>query len=384
MTPYESQPKKAFWKNGVTRVKGPEFKEIYTPRFDIPKDAKIAAAGSCFAQHIGKQFKARGYNFMDAEPPPPMLPAELHQKYGYSMYSARYGNVYSIQQMLQLLMRAAPTTKKNRTATENHVSQGRLDRLKKRFGRISTPKTTPKKSKFKPKEPFWEKEGRWFDPFRPNIMPAGYESKEEAQADRDFHLKSVRRLIRNADVFVFTFGLTEAWVSKEDGAVLPTCPGTIAGEFNPQKYEFKNFNYIETFEAACEFIERARSMNPNLKFLFTVSPVPLTATATDQHVLPATVYSKSTLRAVCGDLYQKYDFVDYFPSFELVASHPMKAAAFAPNLRSVLPEGVERVMSHFFGFDTPIEPNPTASTDAERPSQDDVVCEEAILESFSK
>jgi hypothetical protein len=346
MNPYERKPKKAFWKHGVTRNQGDHFPEIYTPRFQIDKDWKIAAAGSCFAQHIGRQFKERGYNFLDFEPAPPQLPTEDHARLGFSMYSARYGNVYSMNQMLQLLLRA--------------------------------------KGRFKPREEFWEQDGRWYDPFRPNIQAGGFESLEEARKDRAYHLSAVKRLVTAAELFVFTCGLTEAWICKRDGAVLPTCPGTVAGEFDPKKYEFRNFGFGEVLEVSKKFIKLARRMNKNLKFLFTVSPVPLTATATDQHVLPASVYSKSVLRAVCGELYQEYDFVDYFPSYELVASHPKKGEAFAPNLRQVTPDGVQRVMNHFFG----VEDEPASSDDAniiaEVPDQDDVVCEEMMLEEFSK
>ena len=39
---------------------------------------------------------------------------------------------------------------------------------------------------------------------------------------------------------------------------------------------------------------------PKLRILLTVSPVPLTATAGDDHVLLATTYSKSVLRAGRG------------------------------------------------------------------------------------
>lgn len=313
----------------------------------------IAAAGSCFAQHIGKHFKTRGYSFLDLEPPPPSLAPSLYADYGFDLYSARYGNVYSIRQLLQLFKRACGS--------------------------------------YIPKETSWEQGGRFYDPFRPSIEPQGFASKLELERDCAYHLLMLRSLLPKTELFVFTFGLTEAWLA--DDAVLPTCPGTIAGNFDETRHRFHNFNYREVLADAEEFIAMALATNPSMKFLFTVSPVPLTATATSQHVLPATVRSKSVLRAVCGELYDKYPQVDYFPSYELVSSHPMRAMFYQPNLRNVAATGVQHVMDTFFSAHPssahPAAENPEKAigkqTGAPDTSlSDDTVCDEAILEAFAR
>lgn len=308
--PYSSMPPRAFWRAAVAEVSPLEIRDLYRPKFSITRLMSIAAAGSCFAQHIARQFRTRGYKFLQMEPPPPNLDAEQLEKFGFELYSARYGNIYSIRQLLQLFRRAAGSW-------------------------VSC-------------EDVWETDGRYYDPFRPSIEPSGFVSAEEMRRDRCYHLERVKRLLRRTELFVFTFGLTEAWLCREDGTVLPTCPGTIAGTFDPARYEFHNFDYKEVLQDAENFIALALDNNPEMRFLFTVSPVPLTATATQSHVLQASVYSKSVLRAVCGALYERYAQVDYFPSYELVASHPMRAMFFQPNLRGVSPVGVEHVMKTFF------------------------------------
>lgn len=331
--------------------------DIYQPRFEISRQLPIAAAGSCFAQHIGRQFKVRGYRFLDEEPAHGMLSERVQHRYGYGMYSARYGNVYSIRQMRQLLQRA--------------------------------------RGEFDPVEQVWKANGRYYDPFRPNVEPDGLQTPEEVLASARAHLDAVLRLYGKAGLVVFTFGLTEGWLNRGDGSVYPTSPGTIAGEFDPGKYEFHNFTFSEVLADAEAVMAILTEMNPRMKFLFTVSPVPLTATASDQHVLPATAYSKSVLRAVCGDLYQRYENVDYFPSYELVASHPMRAMFFEPNLRSVAPQGVAQVMEHFFTAhgETAASPRrparpatdtaPAAGSNDER-DEDDLVCEDELLEVFGR
>ena len=82
--------------------------------------------------------------------------------------------------------------------------------------------------------------------------------------------------------------------------------------------------------------------------VMTVSPVPLTGTASGRHVLQATTYSKAVLRAVAGELAQKYDHIDYFPSYEVITNQAARGCFYEENLRSVRREGVEAVMNIFF------------------------------------
>jgi len=86
-----------------------------------------------------------------------------------------------------------------------------------------------------------------------------------------------------------------------------------------------------------------------------------------------------------GELTERYAFVDYFPSCDLIASHPTRAALFEPDLRNVSAAGVDLVMRHFFAehrIDTELKdmtddtpPSPTADDDAGA----DPVCEELLL-----
>lgn len=363
--PYSKLPPRAYWRSAVAELSPLMFENIYLPRFQIGKDVTIAAAGSCFAQHISNQFKRRGYNFLDMEPAPALLPEDAWHKFGFDLYSARFGNVYSIRQLLQLFQRAA--------------------------------------GKFKPAETLWKHNGRYFDPFRPSIEPDGFATAAEAERDIEYHLSRVNFLLERTGVLVFTFGLTEAWVGTEDGAVYPTCPGTIAGTFDPKRHKFHNFTYGEVLSDANAIIKLARRKNQEIKFLFTVSPVPLTATASNMHVLPASVYSKSVLRAVCGELYATHGEVDYFPSYEMVASHPFRAMFFDPNLRTVASRGVDHVMNAFFAAHEQVAAATKGRLSARRVrkleklgssedggkgrrnkrNKDDVVCDEEILEVFA-
>jgi hypothetical protein len=127
-------------------------------------------------------------------------------------------------------------------------------------------------------------------------------------------------------------------------------------------------------------------------FLLTVSPVPLTASASADHVVAATTYSKSVLRAVAGEVRKAWDDVDYFPSYELITSPMFRGRFFEPNLRSVTEDGVAFVMRHFLSaLDVPVENPIVRPTNAESDpapaaahATPDVVCEDIVLEQWSR
>ena len=102
MHPYHNLPPAAYWRSAVAEVNPLEMTSLYRPRFELTRNMKIATAGSCFAQHIGRTFKTRGYNVLDVESAPAFLQEEDHVRFGFGMYSARFGNIYTIRHLVQL------------------------------------------------------------------------------------------------------------------------------------------------------------------------------------------------------------------------------------------------------------------------------------------
>ena len=354
-SPYEGLEDRAFWRTGVVEAGSYPPPQIYRPKFTIDKTMPIFTAGSCFAQHVGRTLGQAGYNVIDTEPLPAWIPAEIAQRHGYRLYSARFGNIYTVRQFLQLLQEA--------------------------FGGFS------------PADPVWEKDGRFYDALRPGTTPGGLASPELVAEDRAFHLRAVQQAVAATGLLVFTLGLTETWQHLPSGTVYPTAPGTIAGRYDPAAHGFINFRAAEIRQDFLNLREVFRAANPDVKFLLTVSPVPLTATASDAHVLPATVYSKSVLRSVAGELTEDFDDIDYFPSFEIVSSPPAAARFFEANLRSVKPRGVRRVMRAFLSAHADEAEGRVGKAArrgsrrpmAQAPSRaDDLICEEELLEAFRK
>ncbi|WP_255835592.1 GSCFA domain-containing protein [Kordiimonas sp. SCSIO 12603] len=350
MHPYSNLPTEAFWRTAVASKNPLNIEGLWKPKFKILPDQQVLTAGSCFAQHIGKALSANGYNWHDGEIAPDFIDAETKHKYNYGIFSFRTGNIYTTSLLLQWLEWAVDPSKA-------------------------------------PKECWKDANGRYYDPFRPNIEPNGFTSEEELIAARNATFTAIRKSLKTAKFFVFTLGLTEAWKNTEEGYFYPLCPGTLQGSFDKSKHVFVNLKYPEIHSSLVKAIELVKSINDDIKFILTVSPVPLTATAAEKHVLVSTTYSKSTLRAVAGDLADERDDVDYFPSYEIITGTPYKGMFYEPNQRSVANRGVAHVMEHFFAdFDVPNAPKEHAQAETQtiQNDEDDIVCEEELLDAFSE
>lgn len=210
-------------------------------------------------------------------------------------------------------------------------------------------------------------------------------------ASRAATIKAFHGAITNAQIFVFTLGLTESWMDAKGGFEYPMCPGTLAGEFDPENHIFVNQDYDVVRKKLIETIKLIRSArDKGPRFLLTVSPVPLTASNSGNHVLVATMESKSILRAVAASVARKLKGISYFPSYEIIASPPFRGAFFEPNMRSVNLAGVEVVMKTYFaGMDhsNSGRPKPKAAQRSAAPkaapkSDDDLKCEEELLAAF--
>lgn len=347
--PYSNLDATKFWRETVFSLdKYGAFDGLWQPKFSINKQTKFITLGSCFAQHISRWLLKNNYMWLEGEMPAPKLSDEEKTELGYGVFSFRTGNIYTPKLLRQWL----------ELATADLVSINET----------------------------FEEEGRYFDPLRPNIPKSGFGTKQELFDSRRKLLEALTNTISKTDVFIFTLGLTEAWLNRS-GYIYPVCPGTIRGTFSLDQHIFKNFSYHEIVEDLTKSFEICRQLNPKIKFLLTVSPVPLTATASENHVLTSSTYSKAVLRAAAGQLAATHDDVDYFPSFEIISTHLMKGQLFESNMRTVKKEGVDLVMRHFENGLTGIRlqtdlKKETISTSASEKKDEDLVCEDILLETW--
>ena len=269
----------------------------------------MASAGSCFAANLVTYIEQAGFRYFRAPGLRPLFGQIADDNYGYSRFSAGYGNIYTVRQAVQLLERAMKL--------------------------------------FDPQEDRWIlNHDTIVDPFRPGLRyPAVSDTEFELLMAQ--YLNDALEVFRSANVFIFTLGLTEAWISKVDGAVFPACPGTVAGEYDPERHAFYNFTFSDVSADLDQLIALAREINPLLRFILTVSPVPLVATASNTHVIAATSYSKAVLRAAAGEAANRHPDVAYFPAYEIVTGSHAPYDFFEPDRREPSLKAVQHVMRAF-------------------------------------
>jgi hypothetical protein len=341
--PYRGLPGTRFWRTSVAGVAPEALDPVVSTPFTIGRNDSVAAAGSCFAQHIARHLQQSGFKF---------LQTESAEKVDGPVFSAQFGNVYTVRQLRQLFERA--------------------------YGLM------------RPADSAWKREdGRYIDPFRPQLFAAGFATPEEVEQARRGHFEAVQRMFEEAQILVFTLGLTEAWVAQ-DGAVLPVPPGVVATEAEGTP-RFHNFTVAEMRADMDAFLANLRTVNPGIRVILTVSPVPLAATYEDRHVLVSNTYSKAALRVVAEETQLAHQDVAYFPSYEIITS-PRSPGYYEADLREVGPVGVAHVMriftGHFMGEGS--APRVVASDDepvvlteelrAQYTKDIEVLCDEELLD----
>jgi GSCFA family len=123
--------------------------------------------------------------------------------------------------------------------------------------------------------------------------------------------------IKEADAVIITAGLAEVWYDKLYGQFINIAPSQ-ASLHEPDRFQFSILGFQPNLDALRKLINLVHKISPNSKVLLTVSPVPLNATFINRDVLISNAYSKSCLRTAVEEIYWEFDFVDYFPSYELV------------------------------------------------------------------
>jgi hypothetical protein len=344
--PYRDLEDYRFWSRAVAWPAPGQLDPVVTSPRIAPAD-RVVTMGSCFAQHLARNLPTLGLNHYLFEQPPAGMSAEESQRRNYGVFSARYGNLYTMRQALQLFDRA--------------------------FGQ------------FQPRDDVWKTTDGFVDAFRPQIEPVPFATPDEVKAAAAAHLARVRLMFESADWLIFTLGLTEAWRSRDDGAVYPVAPGVAGGDFDAGVYEFVNLGVNEVRQDLDAFVERIRKVNAGCRIILTVSPVPLIATYENRHVLVSTVYSKSVLRVAAAEAEQAHPHVAYFPSFEIITSPAAGNTYFADDLRSVTEIGVRHVMrvfrKHFVQAEkTVAAPAPVHSVAGGPTAPTEVICDEELIE----
>ena len=161
---------------------------------------------------------------------------------------------------------------------------------------------------------------------------------------------------------------------------------------------FQNFSVAEMRRDLDLFLADLFAVNPDVRVILTVSPVPLVATYENRNVVVSNTYSKAALRVVAEEVALAHEAVAYFPSYEIITAPQIRSAYFEPDLRGILPAGVAHVMRVFTahlmrasGEAAPVAPRPVSTAAAPSPAAranyaalTEILCDEELLDARPK
>ncbi|MTI22911.1 hypothetical protein E1176_17900 [Fulvivirga sp. RKSG066] len=154
----------------------------------------------------------------------------------------------------------------------------------------------------------------------------GYTESQELHAHFDFHstfshtnkelvldrinnaISQTNRFLKQTDWLIITVGTAYIYERLDNGEIVANCHKLPSRLFNKRLLSERQIT-----GALEPVLARLKKANPSLKVIITVSPVRHTKDTIEKNML-----SKSTLRVASSTLAQNLDFIDYFPSYEIM------------------------------------------------------------------
>ncbi len=262
------------------------------PKFKLTRSDSIFTMGSCFARNVEHALVQSGVRVL---PEKFDFPLEL------------------LAPKAAQLARAADSALHHRVIVRAVLNKYSPLSMLNEFQRVLEPElhTAPQKGLIHVDE------DRWFDP---QAKDTGMHGLKDSLLVR-FLIEKATQEVQQASAVFLTLGFTETWLDAETGTVLNLAPPPALIKKWPDRFRFFNASYADvlaSLEGLYELI--TRKVRSDMKFVVTVSPVPLNTTFTHNDIITANTYSKSTLRAAVDAFCTRHDNADYFPSYEMVMS----------------------------------------------------------------
>ncbi len=135
--------------------------------------------------------------------------------------------------------------------------------------------------------------------------------------------------LKKCRLVILTLGLAEAWYDRELKVYLNSPPMKSLLESFPNRFVVRVLSQSEVVRTLLSLFEkvRAHSEAKSVRFVITVSPVPLQSTfRKDMDVVLANCYSKATLRSAAEEVALSAQDISYYPSFESITVTDRKIA----------------------------------------------------------
>lgn len=147
--------------------------------------------------------------------------------------------------------------------------------------------------------------------------------------------------LRQADLLVITWGTAWVYTRRAGGQVVSNCHKFPASDFLRRRLTVEEI--VETYAS---LLERLRERCPHIRVLLTVSPIRHWKDGAHGNQL-----SKAVLLLAAECLTERFDFVSYFPSYEIVMDELRDYRFYADDLLHISSQGIlyiwERFRDHY-------------------------------------
>lgn len=282
------------WYKGISSY--PKISHI--PKFKLPANGNVFTIGSCFARNVESSLIKSGISVISKVP---VIPGEYYEIGGNPRTG--YQNVYTPGSVLEAI---------------------KLFNTDRPYHSIITGKE------------------RSIDLLTSGTVPL---NTDIVHSIRDGLLQTYSSL-PEADTLIITLGYTESWLYLPDSSSINRAPANIISRRTIDQYEFASLNYDDCLNLLTQTMNLINKISPNCKVILTVSPVPLSNTFSNQHIVLANQLSKSILRSVASTIAGSFDYVDYFPSYEIIMNSE-RSKTFMEDGIHVMAAPVDNVIAQF-------------------------------------
>ena len=302
--PFRTWPMRSKIHNNVNRLESFPILKIDVPT--IKRDTKLLTLGSCFANNLLKYISFFSVN-------------SLNRDYiqNCSQNEIQWTNIYNPLVFLEFI-KMAREIHQNGVLSERSCNLG-----------------------------FFEKENKAIDLMFTIERQVDFENAQERQQKRTLFFKNFMTKVFEADVIILTFGLVECWYDTLYEGYINVAPNPSQLGQAIDRFEFQVLEYNQIVAAIQEIIDIIQTFGQSeVKFIMSISPVPLLATFRPQDVIISNMYSKSLLRVSIEPFVSQYSNVFYFPSYEIV-SYASVENFWTNDLRHVTPKYIVRIVNMF-------------------------------------
>jgi tetratricopeptide (TPR) repeat protein len=140
-----------------------------------------------------------------------------------------------------------------------------------------------------------------------SLLPPGWSKENSLQ------------IIKSSDVFILTLGVAPAFFDRASGDFVLPRSTALNSRVLAEKYRFRTTSVQENVDNVRYVLDFVRKISPRIKFVVTVSPVPLVASFEYESAVQADCLSKSTMRLVAHEVVNNSGISNilYWPSFEV-------------------------------------------------------------------